>query len=210
MSVSNPQSKNLVIGRQTSLANRQRRAELHDRMVWELVLVAAHYAKPQTLRSFVKILNNRGIRSANGGPWTTAKLGHLFKRHETTPKEVSRRYGGPNPYKAHAPLPKKAAASYRKALARIDEPSGANGVWHSATTRLPRRVDLVRHGEFGEGQFIAEPRIGKLRCRFLDDEGTYDVVVPTNQIEWFEYFRSREERQRLSEMAWERYFGDSV
>ena len=179
-------------------------------MVWELVLVAAFYAKPKTLRSFVKILNNRGVRSANGGPWTTGKLGHLFKRHGTTPKEVSRKYGGPNPYKAHAPLAKKAAASYRKAIAHIDEPSGANGFWHSATTRLPRRADLVRHQKFGSGQFVAELRIGKLRCRFLDDEGTYDVVVPANQIEWFEHFRSREERQTLSEMAWVRYFGVSV
>ena len=203
-------SRNLIGGRKTSLANRQRRASLHDRMVWDFVLFAAHYAKPQTLRSFVAILNNRGIRSSHGGKWTTAKLGHLFKRHGTTPKEVSRRYGGPSPYKAHVPLPKKATSSYRKALARNSEPSVVTGVWHSATIRSPYRADLVRHGEFGEGQFVAELKVGQLRCRFLDDEGTYDVVVPANQIEWFEYFRSREERQKLSEMAWDRYLGKSL
>ena len=210
MSDSNPRSKNLIVGRKTSLANRRMRAELHDRMVWDFVLFAAHYAKPQTLRSFVQILNNRGIRSSHGGKWTTSKLGHLFQRHGTTPKEVSRRYGNPNPYNAHVPLPKRATASYRKALARIDEPSVVNGVWHSATTRLPRRAHVIRHQELGSGQFVAELKVGQLRCRFLDDEGTYDVVLPANQIEWFEYFRSREERQKLSEMAWDRYLGKSL
>lgn len=203
-------SRNLIGGRKTSLANRQKRASLHDRMVWEYIAFVAFYAQPQTLREFAALLNAEGIRTARGGRWTPANVGHVFARHRTTAKEVARKYSEPSSRAPLPPIPTKTIEAFRRDDARINDPSERTGVWRSATNRSPLRADIVRHAEFGEGQFVAELRAGKLRCRFLDDEGTYDVVVPANQIEWFEYFRSREERQRQSEIVWARHFGESI
>lgn len=87
-------------------------------------------------------------------------------------------------------------------LAEISE---SNGRWLAGhITQLPQFC-LIRHETLGEGQFIEEKSPGRLRCSFMDDNGTFEIILSAIEIEVFQYNLSREERHAKTDLIEKRY-----
>lgn len=187
---------NFGLGRQRGIETRKRRSALHDKMIWDAVTAIARWHMPTSLRGYAEELNTLGLRSANGAIWTAQKLSHVFNRHNTTPKKLSFALTAPDVFEEPLPVPKVNREKFRKAIEKLDATSKANGRWFPVIENVPSRAAMVRHPEFGEGQFVAEVGLGKLRCRFIDEKfETFDVVIPANQIEIYQFHLGRTERQ---------------
>ncbi|WP_221538086.1 hypothetical protein [Qipengyuania huizhouensis] len=188
------------------METRKSRSALHDKLTWNFVLAIARWEQPRTLRGYVSELNDIGHPSASGSPWTTQKLHNVFKRHNTTAKKLTAKVNQPAVYELPQPPTKAARIAFRKAIEGIDQPSVQNGSWRPATEIQPRRSDLVRHGEFGVGQYVKEEAIARFLCRFIDDEhGSFDAQIPASQLEVFQFHLSREERQQIAERLAEKW-----
>lgn len=197
---------NYAIGRERGIVTRKRRSAQRDKEVWDAIVIAAYYFSPRTLSAYADEINDLGLRSPNGAKWTAQKLSHVFKRHGTTAKKLTLAAHAPSPYKAPQPAPEANLREYRRAIERYESLTPPNGVWTPATEATPAKADIVRHPEFGEGQFVAEESLGRLRCSFMNwEEGPYEVVVPAQQTEVFCHKRTREERQLLEERLAEKW-----
>ncbi|MEQ1514883.1 MAG: hypothetical protein ABL931_00170 [Usitatibacteraceae bacterium] len=191
-----------------SLVVRKSRAELRDMTAWSLVVAIARWEQPRTLEKYATLLNDYGLKSPNGGEWTTSKLSHVFNRHGTKPKELTARMTD-SVFEPIPKLPESECEKLRAAIRHIDMPSETNGQWIKAIQKQPQRGDFVRHPVLRGGSFVREERAGRMLCRFVFDSGTRDVPVPASDIEVFLFNRSREERQAMTDRMYARFFGSN-
>ena len=198
--------ENYALGRERGIETRKQRSAQHDKLTWHFINAIALGEKPTTLRGFAEELNTIGFPAANGGEWTVQKVGNVFRRHGTSAKELTAKVNQPPAYVTPPKPARTAQSGYRKSIERLDQPSEQNGLWRSATEISPSCSDIVRHTEFGVGQCVNEERLGRFRCRFIDDEhGSFDAQIPASNLEVFRFHLSREERQRLADSIAEKW-----
>lgn len=207
-----PPPPNHEVGRARSLLVRREAADAYDQLIWDWLFNIAAWYEPTTLQGFVERLNEEGVPTRRGGPWTTGLVHAHLKKHHVSAKEFVNRVTQPSPYEKRD-YPTEVYAQWRKAVDSIDEPSELTGRWISVTKVEPARADLVRHTQegpretYGEGQMVEAISSSKYLCRFLGEEGTFDIECRAADIETFKYARSREERIAATERLSSRFFG---
>jgi hypothetical protein len=203
--------RNHEVGLARSLEARRKAAKSYDQLIWDWLFNIAAWYEPSSLREFVERLNEEGVPTRRGGSWTTGLVHAHLEKHKVSAKEFVNRVTQPSAYESHD-FPTEVYAQWRKAVDAIDQPSERTGKWVPVTHVEPERADLVRHinaelrERFGEGQIVKSVSPFCYLCRFLGENGTFDVECAAADIEVFKYARSREERIAATERLSNRFF----
>lgn len=170
-----------------SLEVRKHNSSRHEREIWTAIWFVGYYLELRTLRQFANALNQLGLCTSLGKKWTEGTVSHVFRTFGSSAKQLHNQVTMPPARSPPPALTPHQMASERKRLDMLYAAYVANGKWHQAVLMAPRKAEPVRHDHFGEGQFISELGRGRLRCRFLDEDGTFDISLKATEVEFFRY-----------------------
>jgi len=196
---------NYAEGLKNSLEVRRQKSADHDKMIWDALCFFARYEGAQTLQQFVDELNAVGLKTAREKNWNTGTLSHLFKRHNVTAKMLKERMGDGSLYEKRKEIPLAFVKAMMEEIRGLDSLNPSNGKWVSGHKINAEKSDMIKHSELGEGQFLQEKPLGRFTCRFSDENGSFDTILPASEVEVFVFNLSRGERIRKSDLIQKRY-----
>ena len=197
--------QNYKIGQARGRATQSLAARAYDTKVWDWILTLAIWEKPRTLREYAELLNQVGVSTAHGGPWTTGLIHRVMKTHGVTAKSLLDRVTRPSPFEPRTDWLPSVYQAYKAAVEAIDDPSAATGRWVTATHHEPQPSDLIRCGE-EEGLLVRQTSLGRFLCYFTPNAVGQEIECSAAELEVFQFFLSRRERLEATLRARERIF----
>ena len=195
-------------GHAKSLESRKTASKAHDEQVWTLMIVLSDLHQPKSLRELAALLDGQ-VPTRRGRAWNAQLVDYFLKKHlGRTPRARLKTFVANTRRPSHYEqliIPEEYYQKYVQVLEAINEPSENNGAWQRVADVEPERFGLVRHADYGEGQFRKRRRLGLYRCSFIKDWESFEVDCRAVDLETFVWRRSREDRLAVTDLIKKRF-----